>query len=152
MASFRKSSWLCNKASSEYWKESISIEIDFMNNYTRMKVIELRHASLLHVYMLYVIINWYMVVLYSIGSNFYHLPQVKRTSNDTYTKEEVGCYGDVNTCITTVHDNSGGKRICCTTDNCNNVITLLDQQSKAPSITVSVGIIVSLLLLCVNTL
>lgn len=93
-----------------------------------------------------------MVVLYSIGSNFYHLPQVKRTSNDTYTKEEFGCDVNVNACMTTVHDNGDGKRICCTTANCNNLITLLDQQSKAPSITVSVGIIVSLLLLCVNTL
>ncbi|XP_062599276.1 uncharacterized protein LOC134260743 isoform X2 [Saccostrea cucullata] len=70
------------------------------------------------------------------------------TSNDTYTKEELGCEGTTSGCLTTAHDNNGGRRQCCTSDKCNTLTGL--KPSTAPSLFYSLGVILSCLLLCLG--
>lgn len=77
-----------------------------------------------------------------------YLFKVKRTTNSTYTKEEVGC--ESSSCSTTIHDNGDGKRICCTTSDCNKDTTAFNTQSNAPSLSFTIAIIFSFFTLCLN--
>lgn len=77
-----------------------------------------------------------------------YLFKVKRTTNSTYTKEEVGC--ESSSCSTTIHDNGDGKRICCTTSDCNKDTTAFNTQSNAPSLSYTIAIIFSFFTLCLN--
>lgn len=82
-------------------------------------------------------------ICYTAGNCF-----VKRTTNSTYTKEEVGC--ESSSCSTTIHDNGDGKRICCTTSDCNKDTTAFNTQSNAPSLSFTIAIIFSFFTLCLN--
>ncbi|XP_061191977.1 uncharacterized protein LOC133200190 [Saccostrea echinata] len=66
------------------------------------------------------------------------------TSNSTYTKEELGCEATISGCLTSVHTNNGGQRICCTSADCNSITPL--KQSTAPSLSYSLGAVLLSLL------
>nr|XP_022313041.1 uncharacterized protein LOC111118043 [Crassostrea virginica] len=70
---------------------------------------------------------------------------VKRTSNSTYTEESIGCVNDtVEGCLTSLHGDDGWKRVCCTTDNCNNNLNAFNTNSLASSESYLMSIFISL--------
>ncbi|XP_022313041.2 uncharacterized protein LOC111118043 isoform X2 [Crassostrea virginica] len=74
---------------------------------------------------------------YTNGSCF-----VQRRSNSTYTQEEIGC--EHQGCPTSLHEDDGWKRVCCTTDNCNNNLDALTVKSLASSESYLMSILISL--------
>lgn len=73
---------------------------------------------------------------------------VKRTSNDSYTKEEAEC--TTASCSTTIHNDGDGKQVCCSTDDCNGDANVLNAQSNAPSLSYTIALIFSLFVMCLN--
>lgn len=73
---------------------------------------------------------------------------VRQTTNTTYTKEEAGC--ETSACSTTIHDNGGGKRICCTIEDCNGDTNDFKPQSNAPPLSYKTAIVISFFILCLN--